>query len=278
MAAIGLIGVLALVAVTLLVFAFGGWATVGAGERGVRITLGEVEQKTLEQGFYWKTPFVTQIIPFNVQTQRFDTTASAASKDLQSVTATIAVNAHVDPAMAWKVYDQLGLDYKSRVIDPAVEEAVKSATAGFTAEELVTKRNDVKENAKAKLKAQLAPFNIILDEFSIANFAFSPEFDKAVEQKVTAEQNALTAENELKVVQFQQQAEIEKSKALAEKTRLEAVALSNQASAENLIKKLQMEVFLELAKKWDGKSMPSNFVLGGSSTDMILKNLALPIK
>ena len=259
--------------VFLLVVLFGSWATVPAGHRGVKVHMGAVEEHSLSEGFHWKLPFVQDIIVVNVQTQKSEVQADSASKDLQEVSTTIALNFRIDPSNAWKLYQEIGEDYDFRVIAPAIEEAVKTATAQYTAEELITKRNEVKNVAKDALKNQIAPFHIALEEFSIVNFSFSEEFDRAIEQKVTANELALKAENDLKRVEFEQQQEIEKAKAHAEKARLEALALQNSVAAANLTKKLEAEAMLEFAKKWNGQ-LPANWVVGGTVVDKFLNNFA----
>ena len=260
-------------AVFFIIFAFGSWAIVPPGHRGVLIKLGAVQDRSLEEGFYWKMPFIHQIRKMNIQTQKEETQADAASKDLQQVTATIATNFHVRPDMAHKVYQMIGTDYKARVIDPAVEEAVKASTSKFNAGELITKREEVKSVAKDVLRAQLAQFNIVLDEFSIVDFQFSEQFDSAIEAKVTAAEQAKKAENDLRRVEFEQQQEIEKAKAFAKKSELEAQALSNTVSASNLIRKIEAEAVLEFAKSWNG-ILPNNWVIGGTVLDRLIEKFS----
>lgn len=270
---VGMLLFLAVAAIVLLILVFGSWSIVKAGNEGVLIKLGAVQQYSLSEGFHWKAPFLHKIKNVNVQTQKAQVTADAASADLQQVTATIALNYHIQRGFAYKLYQDIGMAYKERVIDPAVEEAVKASTANFTAEELITKRQEVKAAAKDRLAAQLKPFYIVLDEFSIENFDFTPEFDAAIEKKVTAEQNALTAQHDLARVEFEQKQEIEKAKALAEKSRLEAQALSNTASAKNLIEKIEAEATLEFAKRWNGV-LPNNWVIGGTVMDKLIQKFA----
>lgn len=269
---VGFIATHAFVLIIGLVLILDSWATVPAGSRGVLLKLGAVQQESLGEGFHLKTPFIQDVVTINVQTQKEEVEADSASKDLQQVTTTIALNYKINPDAAWKLYRDIGTDYESRVIAPAIEEAVKSATAQYTAEELITKRNEVKDVAKQALKNQIAQFNISLEEFSIVDFSFSADFDKAIEQKVTAKELAIKAENDLRRVEFEQQQEIEKAKALAEKSRLEAAALANSVSAANLTEKLKAEAILEFARKWDGKSFPSDMVIGGTVLDKFLNN------
>ncbi|HZR46186.1 MAG TPA: prohibitin family protein, partial [Candidatus Manganitrophaceae bacterium] len=128
-------------ALLLLIVLFSSFQVVGAGERGVVFSkLSGIKNVQLGEGLHFKMPFVEEIIPIDVKVQKSQTDARAASKDLQNVSSTIAINFHIDPSRAQKIYQEIGLSYKERVVDPAVQEAVKSATAHFTAEELITRR------------------------------------------------------------------------------------------------------------------------------------------
>ena len=123
------------------------------------------------------------------RTQLEQVEASSASKDLQEVKSTIALNFHLDGKEAVAVYQNLGTEYKDRIIAPAMQEAFKATTAQFTASDLIGKREAVKALAYTELKERLTKYNIIVDDFNIVNFMFSNEFDQAIEQKTIASQN-----------------------------------------------------------------------------------------
>jgi regulator of protease activity HflC (stomatin/prohibitin superfamily) len=239
-AAIG--GVSAVILVVLLVI-FWPLTTVGAGERGIVLTWGAYNGQVMQPGLNLRTPIAQRVVKFDVQTQKGETDASAASRDLQTVTAKVAINFHVQPEKVGDLYQRIGLDYADRIIAPAIQEAVKATTAKFTAEELITKRQQVKEEARTILSARLSKDFIVVDDFSIVNFDFSQSFNQAIEAKVTAEQNALAAKNKLEQVKFEAQQQIETAKAQAESIRIQAQAL---AQNQELVK-------LKAVEKWDGK-------------------------
>jgi regulator of protease activity HflC (stomatin/prohibitin superfamily) len=154
-----------------------------------------------------------------VRTDKYEADASAASKDLQIVHTKIAVNYHPIPEAIPEIYKTIGLGYADRVIQPAVQEMVKSSTSHFTAEELITKREEVKTKIEADLKERLSPRNIIVESVSITNFDFSDEFNKAIELKVVQEQTAMAAKNKLAQIQYEAQQTVETAKGQAESTR-----------------------------------------------------------
>lgn len=243
------------IAVAVLVLAYNSVQTVGAGERGVVFSqFGGVKAETLGEGLRFKIPFIETIIPIDVQIQKAETSSTASSRDLQTISAVIAVNYHVVPEAANQVYQDLGFTYRARIIDPAVQESMKAVAAQFTAEELITRRSEVSNQIEEFLADRLIVHNIIVDEFSIVDFGFSAQFNLAIEAKQTAEQNALKAERDL------------------ERIKIEAEQLITQATAEAESQRLQRETIssnilqLRAIEKWDG-TLPQ--VTGGGGIPFI---------
>lgn len=215
--------------------------TIGAGERGIVFSqIGGVKDVILDEGIRFKIPFVEDIIKADVRIQKSQTEASAASKDLQTVSSTIAVNYHVDPSKVNKIFQEVGLAFKDRIIDPAVQEAVKAAAAQFTAEELITRRSEVKDQIKESLAKRLLVFNIIVDEFNIVDFSFSQQFNAAIESKQTAEQQALKAKRDLDRIKIEAEQKIVQAKAESESQRLQKETIS------------PIILQLRAIEKWDG--------------------------
>ncbi|MCP6726449.1 MAG: prohibitin family protein [Patescibacteria group bacterium] len=235
---IGLITFLFIIMV--LNFPFG---TVGAGERGVQLRFGAVTGKVFNEGLYFRIPFVERVQKMDVKIQKDEVAASAASKDLQIVTSRIALNYHLDPDAVNKIWQEVGRDYNTRIIAPSIQEAVKAESAKFTAEELITKREDVKEKIKANLAVRLLERSIIVDEFNIIDFEFSAAFNTAIEAKVTAEQLKLKADRDLERIKIEAEQKIADARGKAEAIRIEAVALRQNAQV----------VELRWIEKWDGK-------------------------
>ena len=153
----------------------------------------------------------------------------------------------------------IGKEYRERIIDPALQEAVKSATALYTAEELITKRPEVKDTIKTLLVERLSQEYILVDEFSIVNFDFSPSFNQAIEAKVTAEQNALASKNKLEQVKYEAEQRIATAKGEAEAIRIQADAIQSQGGAEY--------VNLKAIEKWNGV-LPS-YMMGNGTVPFV---------
>jgi regulator of protease activity HflC (stomatin/prohibitin superfamily) len=116
---------------------------------------------------------------------------------------------------------------------------------------LITKRDDVRDSITTKLENKLTERGLIINDVNITDFEFSAEFDRAIEQKVKAEQEALKAKEDLERVKFEAQQQIEKSKAEAEKIRIQAEAITKQGGEEY--------VKLQWIQKWNGQ-LPSTML------------------
>jgi regulator of protease activity HflC (stomatin/prohibitin superfamily) len=178
-----------------------------------------------------------------VKVQKEEADAQAASKDLQTVTTRVALNYSIDPDHIVPLYQNIGIDYKSRIVDPSIQEAVKATTAKFTAEELVTKREEVRDSIKNLLADKLSGTGFKVEQLSIINFDFSPSFNNAIEAKVTAEQNALAAKNKLDQVKYEAQQAIEEARGKATALQIEAEAINTNPQI----------IQLRAIEKWDGK-------------------------
>lgn len=212
-------------ALILAVLVFSSFDTVSAGHRGVRLRLGAVQGDPVAEGFYWLNPFTDDIVEVNVQTQKIEVDASAASSDLQTVAARIALNYNVDPARVSELYQKVGLDFETKVIIPSLEESIKSVTAKYTASDLISRRSEVNGGIFELIKSKLSPYGITVEGLNIVNFNFSDSFNKAIEDKVTAEQNAKAAENKLKQIEFEAQQAVATARGKAEALTVEASAL-----------------------------------------------------
>jgi regulator of protease activity HflC (stomatin/prohibitin superfamily) len=220
------------------------FVVVTAGHRGVVMNWGAVSQEIMGEGLHWRTPIVQSVQIMDVQIQKEEVAASAASKDLQELNAVVALNYHIDPSKVNILYQSIGMDFTKRIIDPAIQEAVKASTAKFTAEEVITKRAAVKEDIKEALTIRLAREYIIVDEVSIKEFDFSKSFNDAIEAKVTAEQQALQAKNVLERVKFEAEQRIAQATAEAEAIRIQADSISKQGG-DNYVQ-------MKAIEKWNG--------------------------
>lgn len=204
---------------------------VGTGQLAVVTRYGKVSDRELGEGLHLVVPYgVDKIVRYDVKVQKEETEASAASKDLQDVTATLALNYHLEAVRVKEIHQRVGPLFGLKLIDPAVQEVFKATTARYSAAELITNRSEVKNEAFKGVKERLEKYGIIVDDLSIVNFKFSAAFAKAIEEKQVAQQNAERSRFNLEAAQVDAQAQ-----------QAQAVTLS--------------ELFLQkqAIEKWDGK-------------------------
>ncbi len=237
-----------LVALLLALWILSPFAIVPAGNRGVITTFGKVSPEVLDEGLHFRIPLAQTLHLMDVRIQKGEGAGDAASRDLQQVHATVALNYHIAPSEAAKVFRDLGQDIGERIIVPAVQEAVKAATAQYTAEELIAKRPEVRDRIRALLVERMSRHGVVVDEFSIVNFAFSKSFNEAIEAKTTAEQLKLKAERDLQRIRVEAEQKVTQAKAEAEALSLQKL----QVTAE-LIRLREIENQRRAIEKWDGK-------------------------
>ncbi|OIO75044.1 MAG: HflC protein [Elusimicrobia bacterium CG1_02_37_114] len=223
------------------------WVQIGPGERGIVLNFGAVQKNVFGEGLHFRIPVVQKIAVMDVKVQKSVTNAAAASSDLQEVTSDVALNYHIVPDKANLVYQNIGVQFKERIIDPAVQEVVKAVTARYTAEELITKRPAVSEAMRANLAERLLKHNIEVDAFSIVGFSFSKAFTEAIESKQTAEQLALKAKRDLERIKIEATQTITAARAEAESLRLQKANIST-----DLIELRKIEANLKAIDKWNG--------------------------
>jgi len=231
------------------------WQTfviIGAGERGVVLNWGAVSDTVLDEGIHFMVPVAQKVEVLDVQTKKDEVEVLSYSKDIQSVSAVIALNYHIVPETVNKLWQEIGASYENKIIDPAIQESVKAATAQFTAQELIEKRPEVKEDIKMRLKERLGEKYIMVDDFSIVNFDFSDSYELAVEEKQVAQQKSLKAKNDLDRIKIEAEQSIAQAQAQAESIKIQAEALKYNTDL----------IQLKAVEKWDG--VLPNYMMGNS--------------
>jgi regulator of protease activity HflC (stomatin/prohibitin superfamily) len=224
------------------------FTTVDVGESVVVVGFGNIKG-TLSQGVHAINPFYSTHT-FNLRNNKYETIANSATADIQKADIAVTVNYNIEESKVAEIYQTYGNDFMGKVFAQNVQEAVKSASAHYTASELVTKRDELKATVK-DLIAKKMPNIITITDVAITNVDFSDSFDQSIEAKVRAEQEALTA------------------KANLEKKRYEAEAIKAQAEAINHAGGAEY-VQLKWIEKWNG-ALPTTQTGNGAL-------ISLPIK
>lgn len=275
-------GIIIIAAIVIILTALAGAVTVPTGMVGIKLewnnAIGQVGP-----GLHIIMPYIQSMVNMDTKVQKIDAKAAAATRDLQNVQVDIAVNYRLDPAKTLDLFRQVGLDYNNRITTPSVQEVVKQVTAKFKAQELITMREDVRNQIQDVLTQRLNPFGIVVTQVSITNIDFSPEFDAAIERTAEATQREQLANAELRVTQVNAQTQIVQAEAAKNATIAqaegiqEATVLKAQGDSEaimlissTLLNNTQYINYLETLK-WNGQLPlfgmgPSG---GGGGMDMI---------
>lgn len=262
------LGVFIVIGLFFLPFLTGFWVVVDAGHVGVIKTMGAVNLEEFQPGFHFKKPMMDDVVPIDTRLKSFEVKADSASKDLQNVSTTISVQHSLVGSMAAEAYQSVGdLDrIDVTIVAPAVQESLKATTAKYTAEELVTRRDVVKQQVTDAIKSYIAHTlqeknltgTLQVANVAITDFDFSKEFNQSIEAKVRTEQEALKAKNE-------KQRRITEAEAAAREKELAADATAFQIQKESIARAqaIQREatalaqnpnlVQLRAVEKWDGQ-------------------------
>ena len=260
----------------------GMFTAVPAGHRGVVIRFGAVTGTILQEGLRTKLPFLDSVVLMGVRTEKYETGAASASRDLQDVRTTIALNWRLDPSKTAEIYRTLGQEYIVRIAAPAVQEVIKQVTARYNAEDLILKREIVRDEIAQSLAIRLMERGIITEAVSITEFQFSATFVAAIEAKVSAEQAVWEAKNKLLrvVVEAEQReaeaigeadARIAKAEGEAEYIRIvtDAQVAANNAIAVSLTPQVLQYILLDRL----GEDIKVIVIPSGQGLDLVLPEL-----
>lgn len=246
----GLLRLIQIVAVIGVLWLLAPYGIVPAGTRGVMTTFGKPSDDVLDEGIHLRFPLAQSIHLLETRVQKSEGEGDAASKDLQAVHTRVAINYHLEPhqvALAFRTIGPSTDVIADRIILPAAQESMKAVTARFTAEELITRRTDVREGIAALLREKMQRHGLVLDEFAIVNFRFSESFSKAIEAKVGAEQDKLRAERDLLRIRVEAEQKVTQAKAEAE-----SLALQRAQVTPELLKLREVENQRAAISKWNG--------------------------
>lgn len=235
------IGIVAALAIIVILNCF---TIVEAGHTGVVVTLGKVKEGVLQEGIHFKIPFIQQIVKIDNRIVKLEVETEAFSKDLQTVETVLAINYRVDTSKSYSIYKNIGANYETVLVTPAVNEVLKAITAKYTAEESVTNRVLISDGLVSGLNNKLNEIGLYVTDVNIINFEFSEAFITAIEEKQVAQQKLLKSETE-------KQTAIINAQANAETVRINAEA---QAQANKILNESLSDRVIEYNKvqKWNG--------------------------
>ena len=245
---LSIVGTIVVIGLVVLLNSF---TTVPTGHVGIKTRFGKVQDSVIQEGLNVKTPFIEKIVKIDCKTKKIEESSEGSTKDMQTVTSTVAVNYNVKKDSANILYREVGKEYEDIIIKPAILESIKSTIAQYTAEELITKRAEVSNKIQETLNGKIENRGFDITEFNLTNIDFSEEYDKAIEAKAVKQQEVATAKAELEKQKIQNEKEI----SIAQKDA-EVMRLQNQEITDKTLRLKELEVQEKVANKWNGQ-LPS---------------------
>ena len=245
------VGILILLIIIFIV-AWGTFAIVPAGHRGVVLWWGSVESRIMGEGLNFKVPITEKVVKVDVRVQPHPfKEIDASSKEYQLVKMTGMMNFHIDPAYVNDLYQKVGLDFADKVIDPAFNDFVKEVVPTYPIGEILPKREEIRKRAMTKLGDNLSRYHIIVDDIYFANIRFSPGYEGAIEAKQVAQQQVETQRQVLAQREIEAQQKVATSKGEAESI---LVVAQGQAKANDVLSRSISPILVQYKgiEKWNG--------------------------
>ena len=239
--------IIILLVIFFIITLFSSFQSVPTGFVGIKTRFGKVSDDVIQEGLNIKVPYIEKIVLMDCRTQKSEVDCSTASKDLQEISLNVAINFNVNKQTAHELYRQVGINYESIIINPAILESVKSVTAQFTAEELITKRAEVSNNMESTLKEKIESrgFNVV--DFNITDLDFSVAYNQAIEKKQVAEQEAKQAQYELEKAKINNERKIAEAEANAK-----VMQVQDSSTSERALELKELEIQKAAIEKWNG--------------------------
>ena len=250
---------------------------IPAGNVGVVTNFGSVQTGTLEPGLHVVMPIVQHVatIDTRVQPHQFQE-IDAASAEYQTVKLTGVMNYHVDGQFASDLYQRVGTDFASKVIDPAFNDFIKTVVPEYKVDAILGARDEIRAKAKEALAANLAQYHIVVDDIYIANIAFSEGFQQAIEAKQVAQQQVQTEQQILAQKKIQAEQAVAQAQGQADSTvalangqatanRALAASLSDQILQYQYIQKLTDKIQVMLLPSGNQSIFDLKSLLGGTA-------------
>jgi prohibitin 2 len=218
-----LIGAAVLLFIVVL-FGAAGTYVVEPGTRGIKVTLGKAADKFLPEGFGFKMPLITHVVPVTIKQRTTPLPAQCFSSDLQQVMLELRVLYRVPEQSVVQIFKQYAGDPFDSLIAPRVQEAMKEITAAYTAEQIVKDREVIKQKAITAARQKIGQI-LSVEDIVIRNIDLSHELEAAIEAKMVAEQEAARARFTQLQTQVEADTAVIRARGEAEAIRIRGEAL-----------------------------------------------------
>lgn len=221
-----------------------GFEVVDPGYRGIETNLGKVVGEPLAEGLHFYNPFTSDVKEFNVRQETWTSKTAVGTKDNQTVHVEFTVTYNPDPKMITRIYLEYGSEDQliEKIVKPIVLGSIKNAIGLVGADDLIAKRESVTKAALLEVSENIIARHVITTDLQFTNIDFNDAYERAIEAKVVATQEAQKAKNDTIKIEEQAKQTVLTAQAQAESMRIQSAALAQNKGL----------VEYEIAKKWNG--------------------------
>ena len=264
------ITVIAIVIVFILSMVIGGIKIIDQTEVGIVKTFGRIDH-TVDGGLNFVNPLTDTVAIMDMRVHVREAAFASYTKDAQPLTSTIEYQYEPIKGRAMEIYAQYG-DYEimESKLSAAVEERAKIVMARYGAMTLLENRSTLSQQVEVEVRELEELFPVSFTQVVVKDIDFSDAFEKAVEAKMEAEQNALRAQNEKQeaITRAEQAREVAKVQAEAAIASAEGEAKALEITRKALESMPDTWIAQQYLEKWNGV-LPT-YMTGDSATSVML--------
>ena len=241
--------------------------------------------RVTEPGLNFKIPFVETRHTVELRERAFVRTYELASRDPMELKVEVALNWAVNKEHVIQLYNQFGdlEQFEQRIIAPRLPDAVKAVVSRFAVNELLTKRAELRDQAKDAAFKVIPQQIITITGFSVTNVEFPKAYTAQIAAVQVAREAANAQEQELRKQNFKAQEVFNSAKAQADATKAqadaEAYSIAIKGKAQLDIQQRQAEILKsnpllidwERAQKLVPGVLPHTFVGGDGSAALMFQ-------
>ena len=242
-----------------------GCGQVDSGYTGLKLAWGRVVSEPLGPGLWFYNPIGGSLVTYDCREQRVDFRMNAYTKDVQSAEFQIVVTFALDQSQVVALHNGIGPRYADKILAPAVIGVTKDVVGGWEADRLINGREQATKQIFTQVTEALKGKPVRVSSVVLANIDYSDVFEKAIEDKQVAMQNAIRAKNKTQEIEEEARQKVIAAEAEAKSMQIRGDALKSNPGL----------VSLEAIQKWDGKA-PQTLVIGDAVQPML--NLLPPVR
>ena len=237
------VSVIIMAVIAALILIAGSVTVISEGRVGVKYRFGKIVETGMEPGMHLHIPFVESVKKIDVTEQVYIADVSAYTKDTQTVRSLdIQLNYYYNRSELDTIIRTIGIpNVEDKLVAPNIISVLKNEVGKYKAEELIANRSLLEQATQEEISKILNKYGIIVSKISIQDIEFNEAFEQVVEQKVAAEQRALTVQNETVQKEEEAKQQVIAAQAEADATLIKAEAeakankMLNESLSQNLI-------------------------------------------